>query len=118
MTKKIKILLTGCHSCSCSWCWSIFLSALGNQSIQADVSERQQIIGQTMQLETLNRQLINVLANLAMKTNDEPLMEVLAAAGINSQAGHEGRRRKMRHPWTTKIITTLTSAKKHSAVRR
>ena len=60
---------------------------IGNQSIQTEVSERQQVIAQTMQLEALNRQLINVLANLALKTNDEPLMGVLAAAGINLQTG-------------------------------
>jgi hypothetical protein len=57
--------------------------ALGNQSIQAEVSERQQIIAQTIQLESLNRQLINVLANLALKTNDEQLKKVLAASGID-----------------------------------
>jgi hypothetical protein len=57
--------------------------ALGNQSIQSEVGERQQVIAQTIQLETLNRQLINVLANLALKTNDEGLKKVLAAAGIN-----------------------------------
>jgi hypothetical protein len=64
---------------------------IGNQSIQSDVGERQQIIAQTMQLEALNRQLINVLANLALKTNDEPLMGVLAAAGINLQTGPQTR---------------------------
>jgi len=57
--------------------------ALGNQSIQSEVGERQQVIAQTIQLETLNRQLINVLANLALKTNDEGLKKVLAAGGIN-----------------------------------
>jgi len=62
---------------------------IGNQSVQSEVGERQQVIAQTMQLETLNRQLINVLANLALKTNDQPLMGVLAAAGINLQAGPE-----------------------------
>ncbi len=64
---------------------NIFI-ALGNQSIQSEVGERQQVIAQTIQLETLNRQLINVLANLALKTNDEGLKKVLAAAGINLSA--------------------------------
>jgi len=64
---------------------------IGNQSMQSEVSERQQVIAQTMQLEALNRQLINVLANLALKTNDQPLMGVLAAAGINLQAGPESK---------------------------
>jgi len=59
------------------------LKALGNQSIQAEVSERQQEIAQTMQLETLNRQLVTVLASLAMKTNDEQLKKILAESGVN-----------------------------------
>lgn len=57
--------------------------ALGNQSIQTEVGERQQAISQTLQLEGLNRQLINVLASLALKTNDEALKKILAAGGIN-----------------------------------
>jgi hypothetical protein len=64
---------------------NIFVS-LGNQSIQGEVGERQQVIAQTIQLDTLNRQLINVLANLALKTNDEGLKKVLAAGGINLPA--------------------------------
>ena len=57
--------------------------ALGNQSIQAEVSERQQMLAQTLQLENLNRQLIGVMANLALKTNDEQLKKLLAESGIN-----------------------------------
>ena len=87
MTKKIKILLTGLSLLVLLLVLVNIFIGVGNQSIQSDVSERQQVISQTMQLEALNRQLINVLANLAMKTNDEPLMGVLAAAGINLQAG-------------------------------
>ncbi|MSP39419.1 MAG: hypothetical protein EXR70_13095 [Deltaproteobacteria bacterium] len=67
---------------------NIFIS-LGNQSIQSEVGERQQVIAQTIQLENLNRQLISVLANLALKTNDEGLKKVLAAGGINL-SGAEG----------------------------
>ena len=86
MGKKIRILLT-------SWAALILLLvivniliAMGNQSIQADMAERQQEIAQTIQLETLNRQLITVLANMAMKTNDEPLKKLLAESGINLDA--------------------------------
>lgn len=56
---------------------------LGNQSIQAEVAERQQMLAQTMQLENLNRQVIGVMANLALKTNDEQLKKVLADSGVN-----------------------------------
>ena len=57
--------------------------ALGNQTLQAEVSERQQFIAQSIQLETLNRQVINVLANMAMKSNDEQLKSLLISSGIN-----------------------------------
>lgn len=63
------------------------LIALGNQSIQAEVAERQQEIAQTIQLETLHRQLITVLANMALKTNDERLKKLLAESGINLDGG-------------------------------
>jgi predicted Holliday junction resolvase-like endonuclease len=63
--------------------------SLGNQSIQSEVGERQQAISQTLQLEGLNRQLINVLANLALKTNDEALKKVLAAGGIDLSGAAE-----------------------------
>jgi len=85
MSRKAKILLTGLSILMLLLVLVNIVISIGNQSIQSDVSERQQIIAQTMQLEALNRQLINVLANLALKTNDEPLMGVLASAGINLQ---------------------------------
>jgi predicted Holliday junction resolvase-like endonuclease len=66
------------------------LIGMGNQSIQTEVAERQQDISQTIQLETLNRQLITVLANMALKTNDERLKKLLAETGINLDAAPEG----------------------------
>jgi hypothetical protein len=66
------------------------LIGMGNQSIQTEVAERQQDIAQTIQLETLNRQLITVLANMAFKTNDERLKKLLAETGINLDAAPEG----------------------------
>ena len=90
MGTKVRLLLT-------SWAALILilvivniLIALGNQSIQADVAERQQEIAQTMQIETLNRQLLTVLANMAIKTNDEQLKKLLAETGINLDAAPEG----------------------------
>jgi predicted Holliday junction resolvase-like endonuclease len=56
---------------------------LGNQSIQAEVTERQQEIAQTIQLEALNRQLVTVLASMAVKTNDAQLKKLLADSGVN-----------------------------------
>lgn len=83
MTKKSKIFLTTLSSLILVLVIISIVLGLGNQSIQAEVSERQQIIAQTLQLETLNRQLIGVLANMAIKTNDEQLKKVLAESGIN-----------------------------------
>ena len=62
------------------------LIGMGNQSIQTEVAERQQDIAQTIQLETLNRQLITVLANMALKTNDELITQVAAKYGIEQDA--------------------------------
>jgi hypothetical protein len=59
------------------------LLIIGNQSIQSEVGERQQIIAQAIQLENISRQVVGVLANMALKTNDEPLKKLLAASGVN-----------------------------------
>jgi cell division protein FtsL len=83
MTKKSKVFLTTLSSLILVLVIINIALGLGNQSIQAEVSERQQIIAQTLQLESLNRQLIGVLANMAIKTNDEQLKKVLAESGIN-----------------------------------
>jgi len=83
MTKRAKILMT---------IWSVLvlvlvllniLIGLGNQSVQAEVTERQQEIAQTIQLEALNRQLVTVLASMAVKTNDAQLKKLLADSGVN-----------------------------------
>lgn len=57
--------------------------ALGNQSVQADVNDRQQFIAQSIQLEQLNRQVVAVLANMAMKGNDEQLKNLLTSSGVD-----------------------------------
>ena len=96
------------------------LMALGNQSIQAEVSERQQMLTQTIQLETLNRQLIGVLANMALKTNDEQLKKLLAESGINLgpaelQALH---RRRSEDSWLKRSRTSTTSSRSKKPRRR
>jgi len=57
--------------------------ALGNQTLQSEVSERQQFIAQGVQLEQLNRQVMSVLVNMAMKGNDAELKALLTSSGIN-----------------------------------
>ncbi len=83
MKNKSKLMLTILSSLVLLLVVVNIFVALGNQSIQTEVGERQQAISQTLQLESLNRQLINVLASLALKTNDEALKKLLAAGGIN-----------------------------------
>ena len=59
------------------------LLSLGNQSLRAEVSERQQFITQSIQLESLHREIVTVLATGALKTNDQQLKSLLASQGIS-----------------------------------
>jgi len=59
------------------------LISLGNQSLRLEVNERQQFLAQSMQLEGLHREIITVLATIALKTNNDPLRSLLASQGIN-----------------------------------
>ena len=87
MSKKAKIFLSIWSALIAVLVLLNVLIALGNQSVQAEVGERQQEIAQTIQLETLNRQLITVLASMALKTNDEQLKKVLTESGVNLGGG-------------------------------
>lgn len=89
MSRAMKITATACAALILLLVVVNIVIALGNQSIQAEVAERQQEIAQTIQLENLNRQLITVLANMALKTNDERLKKLLAETGINLEAAPE-----------------------------
>ena len=59
------------------------LLSLGNQSVRAEVNERQQVLAQGMHLEGLHREIITVLATVALKTNNDQLKSLLASQGIN-----------------------------------
>ena len=59
------------------------LLAFGNQSLQSELGERQQEISHGMQLEALQRQVVTVLAEMAVKTNDAQLKELLAGSGFS-----------------------------------
>lgn len=89
MSKRMKILLSSWSGLILLLVMLNILIAMGNHSLQAELAERQQDIAQTIQLETLNRQLITVLANMAVKTNDERLKKVLAESGINLDGAPE-----------------------------
>jgi uncharacterized protein (DUF58 family) len=83
MTRRTRTLLTAWSAIILVVVLVNILIALGNQSIQAEVTERQQEIAQTIQLEALNRQLVTVLASMAIKTNDAQLKKLLADSGVN-----------------------------------
>jgi hypothetical protein len=59
------------------------LLSFGNQSLRTEVGERQQFIGQSLQLEGLQREIVTVLATVALKTKDQPLKSMLASQGIS-----------------------------------
>ncbi|MBI2358161.1 MAG: hypothetical protein HYV04_04520 [Deltaproteobacteria bacterium] len=59
------------------------LLILGNQSLRVDVTERQQVITQGIQLEGLHREIVGALASAAVKHNDEQLKSLLATQGVS-----------------------------------
>ena len=59
------------------------LLSFGNQSLRAEVGERQQFVTQSIQLEGLHREIVTVLATVVLKTKDEPLKSLLASQGIS-----------------------------------
>ena len=55
---------------------------VGNQSLQRVVGERQQFIMQSIQAQSGAREVIAAVANLAVRTDDEQLKQMLAKHGI------------------------------------
>ena len=64
---------------------SLTLGAL-NRSLQAEVGVRQQYVQQSLQLETLYREIIRALAELGARNNDGNLREMLQRHGITYDA--------------------------------
>jgi cobalamin biosynthesis protein CbiD len=54
-----------------------------NRAAQAEVNARQQYLQQTVSLEGLYRDIVKALAELAVKNNDQQLLQMLGAQGIN-----------------------------------
>ena len=53
-----------------------------NQTLQREVSERQQFIAQSVQIQQVTRDLASALANLAVKNNDEQIRQLLTSHGV------------------------------------
>ena len=64
---------------------SLTLGAL-NRNLQAEVGVRQQYVQQSLQLETLYREIIRALAELGARNNDGNLREMLQRHGITYDA--------------------------------
>jgi LPS O-antigen subunit length determinant protein (WzzB/FepE family) len=58
-----------------------------NRTLQAEVAARTQYLQQTAQIEALNREIVNALANLAVRNQDEALKAILTEQGININMG-------------------------------
>jgi len=53
-----------------------------NQALQREVSDRQQFIAQSVQIQQVTRDLASLLANLAVKNNDEQIRQLLTSHGV------------------------------------
>ena len=53
-----------------------------NRSTQDEITARQAMVQQTGQLEVLQREIAKALADLALKTHDAKVLEMLAANGV------------------------------------
>jgi hypothetical protein len=63
---------------------------VANQQLNREVSERQQFIVQTAQVQGIAKEIVTALANLAVKNNDEQLKQLLASHGITYSVPSSG----------------------------
>jgi type VI protein secretion system component VasK len=54
-----------------------------NRDLQAEANTRAQYIQQSIALETLYRQIVQELADRAVRTRDDQIRDMLAADGLN-----------------------------------
>ena len=59
------------------------LLSFGNQALRLQVTESQQFITQSIQLEGLHQEIVATIARAAVQGNDRQLRELLASHGIN-----------------------------------
>jgi len=57
-----------------------------NRGVQAELAGRQQFLQKTQGLETLHRELVNAIASLVARDNDEDLRKILTDHGISGSA--------------------------------
>jgi hypothetical protein len=64
----------------------VIANAFGDQivrDLQSEVNQRQKFIMDTVPLEALNRDIVQALAQLSAKNNDDELRNLLATHGIS-----------------------------------
>ena len=54
-----------------------------NRGVQSALTQQQQFVQQTVALEGLYRDIVKALAEMAVKSNDRQVLDMLAAQGIN-----------------------------------
>lgn len=54
-----------------------------NRAAQGQLAQRQQFVQQTVPLETLYREIVKALAEMAVKSNDQQVMGMLATQGLS-----------------------------------
>lgn len=58
-----------------------------NQALQGEVGSRAQYIQQTVQLGGIHREIVNAIANLAVRNKDDALKTILTQQGITINPG-------------------------------
>jgi hypothetical protein len=53
------------------------------QSLRQQVSEHQQVLGQSVQMEAVYREIVTAIATVAVTRNDPELKSLLTSQGIN-----------------------------------
>ncbi|MFT3820005.1 MAG: hypothetical protein QM750_20730 [Rubrivivax sp.] len=71
--------------CAAAVAGILSLAAL-NRTAQSEVNARQQYVQQSLQLETLYREIVRALAELAARNNDAQVRDMLARHGITYTA--------------------------------
>jgi hypothetical protein len=75
-------LLTGCGAVLLILTVTNMVLFIGNRDSQVNINSRQQYIQQSLVFEGLNKEIINALANLAIKNRDEQIIKLLADHGV------------------------------------
>lgn len=86
MTRFQFSLLTLLSLLSAAAVASILVLSSWHRDLQAEVGQRQQFVQQSVQLESLYREIVRALAELAARNNDSQVRDMLARHGITYTA--------------------------------